>query len=97
MLKHPAQVCPDLRRRIGIVLCSYRQGLGLRQRDVAEKVGVDQAMVSMLEGGGRYGMLMLERVSVVLGRSLSETIRDAEDMEWPEVVKRYQKTRVMVG
>ena len=91
-----ARIRPDLTRRIGLVLRSYRQGLGLRQRDVAGRVGLDKSAVSLVESGTTHDLLTLERISVLLGRSLGEMIRDAEDMEKPEVVKRYQRVRVDV-
>ncbi|HET9457378.1 MAG TPA: helix-turn-helix transcriptional regulator [Candidatus Limnocylindrales bacterium] len=59
-------------RRVGRLLRSVRQHLGLRQIDVARKAGVGQGLVSRLEAGylESVGLRKLRRVAAVLDVSI---------------------------
>ena len=47
-----------------------------------------------MEKGKRSQLLALERMSVALGKSLSETIQRAENVMEPKAVKRELKKRI---
>lgn len=80
------RVYPDLGRRIGFILRAYRLHLGWTQADLAEKAEVSQSSVSHMEKGKRSQLQALERMSVALGKSLSETIARAENVRDAKVV-----------
>ncbi len=87
MIKNPKpKASPDLGRRIGIILRAYRLHLGWTQEELARKAKVSQSAVSHMEKGKRSQLQALERMSVALGRSLSETIARAENVRDPKVV-----------
>ncbi|MCH8205163.1 MAG: helix-turn-helix domain-containing protein [Candidatus Hydrogenedentes bacterium] len=88
------RVYPDLGRRIGIILRAYRLHLGWTQQVLARKAKVSQSAVSHMEKGKRSQLLALERMSVALGKSLSETIQRAENVMEPKAVKRELKKRI---
>ncbi len=85
---------PDLGRRIGIILRAYRLHLGWTQEALARKAKVSQSAVSHMEKGKRSQLHALERMSVALGKSLSETIQRAENVMEPKAVKRELKKRI---
>jgi len=85
---------PDLGRRIGFILRAYRLHHGWTQAELAELAKVSQSAVSHMEKGKRSQLLALERMSIALGRSLSETIQRAENMMEPKAVKRELKKRI---
>ena len=71
----------DLGQRIGIILASNRRIQGLTQKELAARVGVTQAEISLIEKGGRLRLSTLQKVSRALGHSLGETITYAEGFE----------------
>jgi len=68
----------DLGQRIGIILGRSRRIHGLTQQQLAVKLGITQAEVSLIERGGRLRLATLQKVSLALGLSLGETILYAE-------------------
>ena len=95
MSKNPKpKVSPDLGRRIGIILRAYRLHLGWTQEELARRAEVSQSAVSHMEKGKRSQLHALERMSVALGKSLSETIQRAENVMEPKAVKRELKRRI---
>lgn len=95
MTKNPKpKASPDLGRRIGIILRAYRLHLGWTQAELAKKAEVSQSAVSHMEKGKRSQLRALERMSVALGKSLSETVRRAENVMEPKAVKRELKKRI---
>ena len=78
-------------RRIGFILRAYRLHRGWTQAKLAEKAQVSQSAVSHMEKGKRSQLKALERMSVALGKSLSETIARAENVRGPKVVLRERK------
>lgn len=68
--------------RVQGLLRQIREEAGLRQVDLAEKLGHPQSFVSKYEGGDRcLDLLELEQVCKALGVSLSEFIRRYEDLK----------------
>lgn len=88
------RVLPDLGRRIGIILRAYRLHLGWTQAELAKRAEMSQGAVSHMEKGKRSQLHALERMSVALGKSLSETIQRAENVMEPKAVKRELKKRI---
>jgi transcriptional regulator with XRE-family HTH domain len=57
------------------LLRSYRERAGLRQADVAERLGLPQSFVSKYESGERrLDLIELQQVCQVLGVSLGEFV-----------------------
>ncbi|MFL6098555.1 MAG: helix-turn-helix domain-containing protein [Actinomycetales bacterium] len=66
----------EAQKRLTALLRSSRQSAGLRQVDVAERLGVHQSFVSKYESGERrLDLIELEQVCSALGLSLSEFVR----------------------
>ena len=82
------EVRRDLGLRIGVAVRRYREHGGLTQEALAEKVGVDQSEISLIERGKRSKLSTLDRVSEALDRRLSDLIRFAEDVGDSETVKK---------
>lgn len=73
LFSHRQQVLLSLLRRLRI-------DLGLRQVDVAERLGEPQSFVSKYESGERrLDLVELEQVCEALGLSLSELVRRYEE------------------
>jgi len=80
----------DLNQRIGIIVRRYRENAGLTQRELAERVSVSQAFLSMVENGKRNTRMNLNSLRVIatiLGfANLSTLIQFAEDIEPKETM-----------
>lgn len=76
----------DLGLRIGVAVRGYRELAGLTQTELAKRVKVAQAEISLIERGKRSKLSTLDRVSEALGQRLSDLIRFAEDVGDTETV-----------
>jgi len=67
-------------KRLQALLRQKRQDAGLRQVDLAERLGRPQSFVSSYETGDRcLDVLELEQVCKALGIALSEFVREYEE------------------
>jgi transcriptional regulator with XRE-family HTH domain len=67
---------PD-HQRLGRRLRELREAVGLRQADVAERLGVAQSFVSNVENGERrLDLIELRSLCRVLGADLVELVRE---------------------
>jgi transcriptional regulator with XRE-family HTH domain len=67
------------RRLVGGLLRQARLEAGLRQQDVAERLGAPQSFVSKYESGERYlGVLEVRRICEALGISLVSFVERLE-------------------
>ena len=68
------------RRLVGELLRQLRVESGLRQQEVAERLGKPQSFVSKFESGERYlGVMELRGVCLALGVPLIDFVRRLED------------------
>jgi transcriptional regulator with XRE-family HTH domain len=73
---------PDLLARFGLAVRAARRERGWAQEQLSEAAGLDRTYVSGLERGQRNPSLRTqERIASALGRSLSDLIRAAEEMQ----------------
>ena len=71
------------RKRLPALLRQIRLEAGLRQVDVAQRLGQPQSFVSKYESGERrLDLLELSQVCEVVGISLAEFVRRFEDLSW---------------
>lgn len=63
---------PEQELALGQLIYGLRTGAGLNQRELAERMGTTQSVISRLEegGGARNGIDTLARVATVLDRHL---------------------------
>lgn len=67
------------RRRLAELLRKLREDSGLRQIDVAERIGLQQSFVSKYETGERrLDLIELQEVSTALGLTLSAVVKRFE-------------------
>lgn len=72
----PKTVTSPLQKKLAAMLVQYRKAAGLRQIDLAEKLGVYQSWVTHLESGQRrVDVIELIELSRVLGFDPAETVR----------------------
>lgn len=70
---------PALPRLLPSILTSLRTGLGLRQVDLAQKLGRPQSFVSKYESGERrLDLLEINEICIALHVSLSEVVARVE-------------------
>jgi transcriptional regulator with XRE-family HTH domain len=70
---------PELFRLLPSILTSLRHDLGLRQSDLAEKLGRPQSFVSKYESGERrLDLLEINEICTALHVSLSEVVARVE-------------------
>ena len=68
------------RAKLYTLLRKFRQAKGIRQVELAEKLGVPQSFVSKYESGGRrLDVLELRQVCDAMGISLQELIQELEN------------------
>jgi transcriptional regulator with XRE-family HTH domain len=68
-------------KKLQALLRQIRIDAGLRQVDLARRLGYPQSVVSKYEGGERrLDILELRRVCLAVGISLEEFVRKLEDM-----------------
>jgi transcriptional regulator with XRE-family HTH domain len=68
------------RRRLGLLLREARVEVGLKQVDLAERLGVPRAVLSKMEGGHRaVEVLELRAVCTALGLTLEAFARRLDD------------------
>lgn len=68
------------RRQLGVLLRAVRVEAGLQQGDLAERLGVPQAVLSKIEGGYRgIEVLELRAICMALDLSLETFVRRLED------------------
>jgi transcriptional regulator with XRE-family HTH domain len=68
------------RKKYLLLLKSIRQERGIRQVDLAERLGVPQSFVSKYESGNRHlDILELRRICETIGISLSDFVRQLEN------------------
>jgi transcriptional regulator with XRE-family HTH domain len=72
------------RAMLADILCELRDDAGLRQQDVADRLGLNQSFVSKYESGKRH-----------LEVGELQTICKALDMSLVEVIDRFQKLWAM--
>ena len=70
----------DLGTRIGVAVRRYREQGGMTQADLAEKTGVGQSEISLIERGKHSKLSTLDRVATALGLRLSGMLHFAEDI-----------------
>lgn len=80
---------------IGIRIARRRQALGMRQEDLAAKVGVSRAAVANWESGKHFPLRKLGAVEQALGIRLDEDTEEPE-MPTPEELEDLRRHAVKV-
>jgi len=86
----------DIHLRVGVTVSILRKMRGMTQAMLAERAGVRQSSISMIENEHRnttrLNLCMLQSIAHVLGYSLSELIYVAESASTdPEQVKAHMQ------
>jgi transcriptional regulator with XRE-family HTH domain len=69
------------REKMLLLLKDMRQKRGIRQVDLAERLGVPQSFISKYESGERQlDILELRRICQVIGIAFEDFVRQLEDM-----------------
>jgi len=73
----------SIKKKIGLNIRKYRLSRGLKQSELAERVGVEDKTISRIEVGGNYpSMDLLVRISNVLEYDLCEFLNFKDKIEY---------------
>lgn len=70
----------QLAKQFGILIANRRRRMGLKQRQLAERLGITRESISRIENGHDLGRVAsLSRLADALEVNLSTLVREAED------------------